>query len=157
MHNWRELAARVLVSFAAANLVLPLSLLFSGLDGYRFCGAAVSAAKAGGTPAPRAFAARVASAVSSRAGKLRVAAVGPQGAKDVCGLMNRSAIGAKHRLHRDRAMETRTKDGRERLSPFAGNATSCVADAIFAVETSRHADHDRSTPDRCIDLLRLMI
>jgi hypothetical protein len=152
MHNWRELAARVLISFAAANLVLPLSLLFSGLGGY-----GAPAVASGATRAKRLPAKSFVRVDSSRMGKFRVAVVAPQCAKDVCGLMNRLAIGAKHRLHRDRAIETRTNDGRERLSPFANDAMSCVADAIFAVETSRHADHDRSTPDRCIDLSRLVI
>ncbi len=97
------------------------------------------------------------SADSSRAGMSRVAVVERHCAKEVCGLWNRSAIGTKHRLHRDRATETETKDGRERLSPFAGNATSCVANAIFAVASARRVDHAGSTTDRCIDFSRLAI
>ena len=148
MSNCRELAARVLISLAAANLVLPLSLLFCCLDCHP-----THAGDSGGTSGKAGT-----RSVHAQAGMSRAKVAGRRGGKDVGGPLQRPAIGLKHRLHLGRAAEFRTKDRCDHLSPFVHHAASrSVANTAAAIDGSRHAYRASSTLDRCIDLSRLLL
>jgi hypothetical protein len=153
MRNCRELATRAFVSLAAANLLLPFSLLFCCLDSRR-----APAGDNGGSPENGSLAKVCKSSAHPRTGVSRVAVVQrPRGMK-VRIPLHCSAIGTKHRLHLGRAAEIRMKDGCDHLSPFVNHpAASCVADTIIALETSCHVDRTGSTLERCVDISRLIL
>jgi hypothetical protein len=152
MCHRRNLTARVLVFLAAANLVLPFSLLPAGSDVCR-----AQAGDGSGLRGKKSLAAVAVCAARSGADASGSASVERSRGKADRELLRRAAVAVKHRLHRDRATETRTKFACDELSPFAGSAAGYHINVAFAAGCAGHVDRRDSTPDRCIAFSRFLL
>ncbi len=153
MDNCRKLALRVLVSFAVANLVLPFSLVFPCFGRDR------NPTTDRVWPAEKSGYAKVSAGSAQSQTDIHRATVGKRpGRKEACVLLQRSAIGLKHRLFLGRPADIRKKYESYRPSPLADlTATVRVGRTLFAPESLCRVDRAGSALDRCVSLSRLML